>query len=246
MLAQVKNGVTDLEKAAELNPRSCFVNIFLSIAYREQKRTIIPDDGLLACLDSEPSNIDALYMLASVYWNNGDYDSAASIFGKISILDPADIDARVSQGSAYREAGRFAKAEDILNLILENHPNSPFAHEEIGQVLLNQNRYDDAIGWFTSSLELSLAANEHPELLASVLSSRALAHFENGELSEATDDVRRSIEHYENAGAFLTDAKLEFAAERIDDACRSLEKASGLEPDDEDMESIEQLLQRCR
>ena len=245
MLDQTEKAVSDLERAAEISPRSCFVNIFLSIAYRQQRRTAIPVDGLLACLNFEPSNIDALFMLASVYWNNGDYDSAASTFGTIVALDPTDIDAKVSQASAFREAERFTQAEGVLNTILENHPDSPFAHEEMGQVLLKQARYDDSIAWFTSSLELSVAAKEHPELLANVLSSRALARFENGDLPEAANDVRRSIAYYESASAFLTEAKLAFEADRVDDACRSLAKADSLEPDDTDKETIDRLLQRC-
>lgn len=245
MLGQVKKAVSDLERAAELNPRSCFVNTFLSIAYREQKRAIIPDGGLLACLDSEPSNIDAHYMLASVYWNNGDYESAANTFANISFLDPADVDAKVSQASAFREAEQFEKAEGILNKVLEEHPNSPFAHEEMGQVLLMQSRYEDSIAWFTSSLELSIAAKEHPELLASALNSRAMARLENGDLDEAVDDVHQSLAYYESAGAFLTEAKLEFAAGRAESACRSLARAGGLEPDGEDAKTIDELLQRC-
>ena len=103
----------------------------------------------------------------------------------------------------------------------------------------------DAIAGLEALVRLSGDSSERQGLIGGRL-KRLYRDAVGSESGETVQYLSRAIEHYENASAFLTDAKLAFAADRVDDACRSLEKASGREPDDEDMETIRQLLQRCR
>lgn len=245
LLGQTDEAVRDLEKGVQLSPASCMTNLFLAIGYKEQGRTEIPDDGLLACISREPRNVDARYMLASVYVVNEDYDAAADAFGAISNVAPNDADARISQAYALRKASQYAEARTTLEEVLATHPDSSFAHEEMGQLLFSQGKYRESIDWFSKSIDLSVAAKEHPELIASAFSSRALSWLELKNIERAASDADQSIGLFENASAYLTRAKLAFMNADSKSACPSLDKAAALDPDKDDQSEIDRLLLEC-
>lgn len=245
-LGQTDDAVSDLERGVQLNPTNCMTNTFLTIGYREQGRTNIPDEGLLACIAREPRNIDARYTLASVYMTNEEFDAAADAFGEISTVAPYDVDARIFRASALRKASRYAEAKQALEEVLSSNPDSSFAHEEMGQWYFAQEEYRESIDWFGDSIELSVEAKEHPEFIADSYNSRALAWLELENIEKASRDVEESFALFEIASAYLTKAKLAFKNEDQASACRNLQKAAALNPFRKDQYEIDSLLPDCR
>ena len=245
LLGQIDDAVHDLEIGVRLNPTNCTTNLFLAIGYRNQGRSDIPDYGLLACIQNEPKNMDARNMLASVYVANEDFHAAADAYRAIAELDPENTEARVFVAYALRKATQYDEARAVLDAILKLSPDSSFAIEESGQLHYTRGNFEESIKLYSRAIELGAANGDSDELIAGYFNSRALAWLELEKGKSAANDVAQSLSIFENAGAYLTRAKLALEDERLQEACRDLDKASSLDPYPNDRAEIDDLKRKC-
>ncbi len=88
----------------------------------------------LASAEGSPEKIEAAKALASIYQNEGMFDSAAYFLGEAAYLNPSDLALKEEAGKAYYEAFSFAldktkvenlaeKTRGYLNQVLEKDPN---------------------------------------------------------------------------------------------------------------------------
>lgn len=245
LLGSIDRAITDLEEGVRLNPDSCMTNTFLALGYRAQGRTDIPDTGLLRCLERDAGNLKARFVLATVYMSNKDFNSAAEAYSAIVELQPEDIETRVYVAYALRNASRYDEARVALDAALKINPHSRAAIEELGQWYYAQGIYKESIALYSRAIELGEANGDSDELMAAYFNSRALAWMGVGEREKAASDVALSLSIFENAGALLTKAKLALQEERVQEACRNLERASALDPYPKDRVEIRLLQSRC-
>lgn len=77
----------------------------------------------------DPQNTLANYRMGSIFYGNGDYETALSYFEKVVNLYPFDYDALVMYGWTHLQLGKLREAEVIFNQALMNQPEGQSAKE---------------------------------------------------------------------------------------------------------------------
>jgi Flp pilus assembly protein TadD len=105
----------------------------------------------------------------------------------------------LTEADAHRRAGRLGAAEQCYRQALAADPASALAHNQLGIVLAQQRRTDEAIACFQQALAISPAATEALENLQTALADKSywqgLALLGSGRYGEAAGCFRRTIEH---------------------------------------------------
>jgi len=77
----------------------------------------------------DPQNTYANYRMGSIYYGNGEYDTALNYFEKVVNLYPFDYDALVMFGWTQLQLGKTREAEVLFNQALMNQPEGQSARE---------------------------------------------------------------------------------------------------------------------
>lgn len=98
-----------------------------------------------------------LFMRGSDLLDHGDFSAAAIPLEKARELEPEKSSIREALGRAYFRAGRYAKAADEFQAVVDRHPVNDFAHFCLGRSLEKSGRTREA------RKHLALAAGLRPE-----------------------------------------------------------------------------------
>ncbi len=83
----------------------------------------------LEILEIDPQNTTANYRLGSIYYGNGEYETALRHYEKVVNLYPFDYDALVMYGWTQFQLGKYREAEVLFNQALMNQPEGQSALE---------------------------------------------------------------------------------------------------------------------
>lgn len=111
----------------------------------------------------------------------GDLDGAAAALDRAKPLAGRGL---VLRGHILRQKGQSQAALDVFARALSTDPNDPEAAAGLGDVLLDQDRYTEAIRYLTLSLERRPSGSVHNSL--------GIAHAMSGQLE-------RAVEHFHEA-----------------------------------------------
>ena len=166
----------------------------LSAAHESGVR--VPDplrsfDAYLEAARRDPTFLDAQDRLLALALNfalggQGPVESARAGCERLLQLDPAAYKAHASLAEMDLAAGNAAGAEARLHQVLRLRPDWWPVYERMGQALLRQERYGEALSWFEKALE------ERPDD-ADVLVGLGVSLAENERLEEAVAAWRRAL-----------------------------------------------------
>lgn len=96
----------------------------IAVAEGKLREAISELDRAVSANPNNPENIYIVLRIGVLYYQDGDYEKAQSIFEKLVKLDPNFVDARYSLGLLYDKKGMFTQAtaqfEELSKLIPEN------------------------------------------------------------------------------------------------------------------------------
>ena len=136
-----------------------------------------------------------LYDRAMFFQKRKRYDEAIAAWRQVLETDPEDVAANRNLSAALLAAGRPEQAatqsrktrEVELHKAVEDHPGNPAPHNELGVLLLDRGRPDDALAEFQKAVDLEAgSAAAHANL------GRALAA--KGESERARVEFERAIQ----------------------------------------------------
>ncbi len=140
---------------------------------------------------------------------------AASIYLRITKLDPNDAEAWHRLSAIYGMLGNFSNAESCARKALELNPSSTSAYNNLGAALLAQNKLDLASDVFQTSLRLN--PNNHE-----ALNNIGTIHMQKGEFLEASRRYEQAIllapdfsDAYSNLGSALLQLRRPGTAQEI-------------------------------
>jgi cytochrome c-type biogenesis protein CcmH/NrfG len=93
---------------------------------------------LMQRLAADPKDTEALMALGDAYFQAGQYDVAASWFGKLLAVTPDDTRALLAQGAADFNLGDLDAAETAWKQVLALDADSVEAHYDLGFLYLNR------------------------------------------------------------------------------------------------------------
>lgn len=118
---------------------------------------------------------DGYYQLvrAQLHARGGEYAEAIAMAESAGVVAEFPEEYAVLAATSHGKLGRFDKAETIMQRYLRAHPDSPRAHLVLGQMQLQQQKFDPAVRSFVASIKL----NPTPE--AYISAARALYIVDN-------------------------------------------------------------------
>ena len=130
-------------------------------------------------LKEDPSNVDYLKELGSIYVKNGEDAKAIPYYEQIITFYPHYIDAMTSLGAIYRRLKRYEESIEILERAVDEGRQTADVNYNLGFTYREMGNYDDAIEAFSS------VVNENP--------SDVLAYNHLGAIYLVKKDYQKSI-----------------------------------------------------
>ena len=144
---------------------------------------------LKAHVASHPDDLEALHNLGMALSDLARLDEAMEFLHKALEVDRKHTDTLVALGVAYQRSRMPQEALGYLLMALDEEPDNPYAHRNIGAVLGNLGRYEEAEPHFRSAYEASPRDQMNVYGLAMCL--KELAGDEK--LNEADDLLKEAI-----------------------------------------------------
>ncbi len=170
-------------------------------------------------LKKEPSNREALHLLATVQIKDNDINGALQTYARAG---KSDIQAQFNTGLLLVEEKQFAQADSISGQIMSGWPHRPEGYVLKGISLFNMGKFEDAAGFLRKALTIAQSAGAHYYL--------GLCLYNTNDMEEALDELNKSI----NLDPSLAPAQtmvglILLKQKRIDEAIGQLKKfiASG-------------------
>ena len=107
-------------------------------------------------LKGDPSNVDYLKELGSIYVKNGEDEKAIPYYEQIITFYPHYIDAMTSLGAIYRRLKRYEESIEILERAVDEGRQTADVNYNLGFTYREMGNWDDAIEAFSS------VVNENP------------------------------------------------------------------------------------
>jgi tetratricopeptide (TPR) repeat protein len=98
--------------------------------------------ALMARVQSDPNDTDALMGLGDAFFAAGEYDVAANWLAKLVAIQPSNSRALLALGAADYNAGNLSEAEQSWLKVVELDPENVEAHYDLGWVYLQQEPSD--------------------------------------------------------------------------------------------------------
>jgi len=219
-LFEYDQAVRHLTKALRERPNLVGPTVIVGMDYLKLGSPEKAMPFLQQALKLDPSNRDARQALASTYLSQEDFRNAAEEFRQIATLDSDKSEAWFQLGHEYLDlAARLAFRGARL------YRDSAWGHRFLGDLLLQRNRWEDALKEYQKALSADLRqAGLHTSLGQSFLHA--------GKLEEAEKEFRLELQlDSSNELAWMGLANLQLAKGQASEALESLTKVWEISPD---------------
>ncbi|MCR5766422.1 MAG: tetratricopeptide repeat protein, partial [Treponema sp.] len=137
-------------------------------------------------LKTDPSNVDYLRELGSIYVKNGEDSKAIPYYEQIITFYPHYVEAMNSLGAIYRRLKRYEDSIEILQRALEEDRQTGSVNYNLGFTYKEMGNYDDAIEAF----EIVIAENPSDVLAYNHLGK---IYFERKEYQKSINSYKRGL-----------------------------------------------------
>lgn len=129
-------------------------NIYLSELKYDECISYI-ENTVFRKISTSKTNPQIYYILGTAYYENEDYELAATNFEKATKLDNSVVDYLRDLSVCYARLGQYEKADEILDIIKNNNKIDDISLYVEGQILLSKENYLDAIKSYQSCIEIA-------------------------------------------------------------------------------------------
>jgi predicted O-linked N-acetylglucosamine transferase (SPINDLY family) len=135
-----------------MDPRASFQ---LAVAHYRQGQLDLAETKCRAALQSQPTNVAGLHLLAMIQFRRGDADAAVTTFDRLLRLQPASPDALNHRGVALLQSQRFDEALASFDSALRLKPDYAEALNNRSTALKDLGRFDEALEAIDRTLAIS-------------------------------------------------------------------------------------------
>ncbi len=228
------------KKAYSIDPKSPIIGERLAEMYWKAQRVhdAVVEAGEI--LKRDPNDLPTHRLLARIYLRSlGDINGGSGVqtetvgkaiaeFSEVHRLDPADAESSLWLARLYRLHNEPEKAEQVLRGIMKDDPDNDAAMEQLTQLLLDQNKSDEAI-----QLLQTMTAHSPSPTLYDLLGD---AYTQTKDYAKAEASYRKAVEldpseltHLRGLGQTL------LSEEKYADALSVYQKLADVMPDDADV-----------
>jgi len=226
------------KKAYAIDPQSPIIGERLAEMYWKAQRVRDAVTEANQILKNNPDDLATHRLLALVYLRSlGDLngpsvqgesiDKAIQEYAAVHRLDPSDQESAIWLARLYRLHNEPDKAEDVLRGLLKDDPENDSGVEQLTQLLLDQNKSEEAIQLLDSLIERSPSATLYDHLGDAYTQTHEFAKAEAA-YRKAVDLDPSELGHLRGLGQTL------LSEEKYSEALSVYQKLSELLPDDAD------------
>jgi eukaryotic-like serine/threonine-protein kinase len=226
----VDAAVDEYKRAVELDPHYALAHAQLAIAYlhlysrRHDPAAIsLARGNTETALKLDPDLVEGHLARALLLEDTGDEAGALREYAKALSIDPSNPRTLIYQAQIYDRLNRWEDAEKTYRRVLQERPNYWLAHNELAMVFYAQGKYQEALTEFRSA---SLAAPRN----AMALNNIGATSLQLGNLTEATDSLKKSLELGPSDFAFGSMAAVLRARHKFPEALSFAQRAVKLNP----------------
>ncbi|ORX58591.1 TPR-like protein [Piromyces finnis] len=179
--------IADFEESLKLDPENIQTHIKLASCLLE-KGELEPSLELFdraAMISSDDP--DLYYHRAHIKFMLNQYEDSIEDYKKSAELDPTFVFSYIQQGVAYYRNGSTPTAIKTFEDASKKFPNSPDLHNYYGEILMDLQRFDDAMNEFDKASKVA------PQLPFSYV-NKAILHQQKMDLLNSEKFVRKAIE----------------------------------------------------
>jgi tetratricopeptide (TPR) repeat protein len=138
-----------------------------------------------------PDHIDALLLNAELLDTLGQYELANAAYKEVPADHPAFHAAELGRAAALRQSGKPDAAIEVLEQLAKRFDALPVVHSTLGDVLRQQDRFEEAVAAYDRALELTEDGSRGAWFLHY---ARAICYERLKEWPKAEADFRRALE----------------------------------------------------
>jgi len=225
------------QRMLERNSRDARTYYRLGDAYIQKAREsgdvtyfTLAEQALRRALDIAPKLGGAVRHLAYVFYSRHEFDEAANHAKKAIDLDPADGDAFGILGDALSELGRYDKAEEAYNKMIQLEENL-YSYSRLAGLKSTRGDPSSAMAGLEQAIKAGKTAKRPAESIAWAQWQLGSEYFALGNLNEAEASYLQSLETYPNYYRALAGmAQIRTAQKRYDEAIHFYQKAIAIIP----------------
>ncbi len=178
-----------------------------------------------------PRHTDALLLTAAILERQAQYELATVAYNRIARDDPAFHMAELGRAEALRSSDRVDAAIEVLQQLAKSHADLPDVHRALGDILRNEERYDEASNAYDAAIANLPDQNESHWVLYYV---RGITHERSDRWPEAEADFRKALALSPDQPQVLNYLGYSFveSGENLDEALDMIERAVAARPED--------------
>ncbi|CAK5263287.1 unnamed protein product [Mycena citricolor] len=173
LTGEVESAKTDLEESTKLSPALTQSLVKVASVYMEQGDPTKAFECFDAAIRQNADDPDIYYHRGQVLFIMGEYTDAAENYTKSSTLDPDFVFSHIQLAVAQYKGGNIANSMATFRRTLKQFPNRSEPHNYYGELLLDQQRFAEAVEKFERAVELEKLKSP-PNVLALVNKGLAL------------------------------------------------------------------------
>ena len=174
-------------KAARLDSNSAKAFANIGLVFVKHGRNSEAVAALQRALRLSPDDTFSWGLLGAAYRNEGRTDKAIGAYRRAIDLAPEKTDNYYFLAMIFQKLGQLGRAEALFREVLVRDPEAHHVHSNLALCLLDQNRYQDAIG------HLELALQLHPGDAGGYI-NLASAYLNSGRAEAAVVAYERAVE----------------------------------------------------
>jgi len=222
---QSSQAIADFERVVSAYARVPQAHFYLAVAQRLNTNDIKAIASLRQAIALDPKNTESILLLAEMNLRTGDADAAILALKQLLREQPHLAQAHLLLATAYRSRRELEAAAGVYKNMIHLFPRNPQPYFLLGQVLLLQQKKDEARKQFERASEVA------PDFL---LSLDELVDLDIGDkqFSNARARVQRHIDRHPKKPALHVLLAKIYSAEKNDTAAEAaLSQAIVLDPD---------------
>jgi tetratricopeptide (TPR) repeat protein len=221
---KIESAVHEFSRALELDPHSVDAMFGMAMALRKRGELDGADKMLEQIAVRDPAYAGLAEQRGLLFEAKGEFDKAIKAYTDALEKDKGDTSLLLRLGAAQVEAQQFDPAEQTLDKVVRDLPNSAEAEYFIGRIAFGRGRTPDALTHFDRAVGLDGTKGEYRLYVAR-------ASLDMGNLGRALEEAQAAIGADSGIGdAYWVRGVVRLRMGAVKDSLKDLEKALKLNP----------------
>ncbi|KAF9373416.1 TOM (translocase of outer membrane) complex component [Podila verticillata] len=154
LMGDSKKALVDFDKAIELDPNYVQTYIKRGSIFMEQADAPKTFQEFDTAISIEPTDPNIYYHRGQVHFITGDYEAAGKDYIKSIELEPTFVFSHIQYGVSQYKLGNISDAMETFKKALTEFPESGEVNNYYGELLLDQQSFDQAYFHFDKAIKL--------------------------------------------------------------------------------------------